>query len=110
MNLLLAADIPHGTVMGNHDDTHPPDYARNYLTYFIRWALERGITRPNEVTKATLERYQRYLLHYRKKNGDWGALKSAVRRADRAFDTQPEIARMLAALGSLLATRVSVGV
>jgi hypothetical protein len=34
MNLLLAADIPHGTVMGNHDDTHPPDYARNYLTYF----------------------------------------------------------------------------
>jgi hypothetical protein len=34
MNLLLAADIPHGTVMGNHDDTHPPDYARNYLMYF----------------------------------------------------------------------------
>lgn len=43
---------------------------RNYLTYFIRWALERGVTRPNEVTKATLERYQRYLLHYRKRDGD----------------------------------------
>jgi len=43
---------------------------RNYLTYFIRWALERGITRPNEVTKATLERYQRYMLHYRKRDGE----------------------------------------
>ena len=43
---------------------------RNYLTYFIRWALERGITQPCEVTKAILERYQRYMLHYRKKNGD----------------------------------------
>ncbi len=34
MNVLLDADLPHGTVMGNHDDTHPPDYARNYLDYF----------------------------------------------------------------------------
>ncbi len=41
MNLLLNADIPHGTVMGNHDDI-PPDYAdahgvsyiKNYLDYF----------------------------------------------------------------------------
>lgn len=43
---------------------------RNYLTYFIRWAMERGLTRPNEVTKATLERYQRHLLHYRKRDGE----------------------------------------
>ena len=42
---------------------------RNYLTYFIRWALERGLTQPCEVTKAILERYQRYLLHYRKRDG-----------------------------------------
>jgi hypothetical protein len=36
MNLLLEADIPHGTVMGNHDDTneHGPDYQRYYLDYF----------------------------------------------------------------------------
>jgi hypothetical protein len=34
MDLLLEADIPHGTVMGNHDDNHPPDYARNYLEFF----------------------------------------------------------------------------
>ncbi len=34
MRMLLDADIPHGTVMGNHDDNHPPDYARNYLDHF----------------------------------------------------------------------------
>ena len=34
MDLLLQADIPHGTVMGNHDDNHGPDYRSNYLTYF----------------------------------------------------------------------------
>ena len=40
-----------------------------YLSYFIIWAEDRGITRPNEVTKPILERYQRYLYHYRKKDG-----------------------------------------
>jgi len=34
MDLLLEADIPHGTVMGNHDDNHGPDYAANYLAFF----------------------------------------------------------------------------
>lgn len=37
-----------------------------YLGYFIQWAEERGITRPTEVTKPILDRYQRYLYHYRK--------------------------------------------
>lgn len=41
-----------------------------YLRYFVAWCDERGITRPCEVTRAVLERYQRYLYHYRKKNGD----------------------------------------
>jgi integrase/recombinase XerD len=40
-----------------------------YLNYFILWAEERGITRPNEVTKPILERYQRYLYHHKKKDG-----------------------------------------
>ena len=34
MDLLRQADIPHGTVMGNHDDNHGPDYRSNYLAYF----------------------------------------------------------------------------
>ncbi len=42
---------------------------QNYLGRFIEWAEERGITKPAEVTKAILERYQRFLYHYRKENG-----------------------------------------
>jgi integrase/recombinase XerD len=41
-----------------------------YLRYFVAWCDERGITRPSEVSRAVLERYQRYLYHYRKQNGD----------------------------------------
>lgn len=41
----------------------------HHLREFIHWAEERGLTRPTEVTKPTLERYQRWLYHYRKKNG-----------------------------------------
>ena len=41
-----------------------------YLRYFVAWCEEREITRPSEVTRAVLERYQRYLYHYRKDNGD----------------------------------------
>ncbi|MCE9561783.1 MAG: site-specific tyrosine recombinase XerC [Planctomycetes bacterium] len=37
---------------------------------FIGWATDRGITKPNEVTKPILERYQKFLLIYRKSNGD----------------------------------------
>jgi integrase/recombinase XerD len=38
----------------------------SYLTLFCAWCEERGITRPAEVTKPILERYQRHLYHYRK--------------------------------------------
>ena len=30
-----------------------------YLRYFVAWCIERDITRPSEVTRAVLERYQR---------------------------------------------------
>ena len=39
-----------------------------YLRWFASWALERGITRPGEVTKPVLERYQRHLFNYRSKD------------------------------------------
>jgi integrase/recombinase XerD len=42
---------------------------RLYLGYFIDWCAERGLQKPGEITKPILERYQRYLYHYRKKNG-----------------------------------------
>ncbi len=42
---------------------------QHYLGAFVSWCQDRGITRPAEVTKALLERYQRWLYHYRKDNG-----------------------------------------
>ena len=41
-----------------------------YLRFFIEWAYEHGLREPIEVTRPVLERYQRYLFFYRKKNGE----------------------------------------
>ena len=41
-----------------------------HIGFFIAWAQERGLREPLEVTRPVLERYQRYLFHYRKKNGE----------------------------------------
>ena len=40
------------------------------LRRFIEWCDERGIDDPKAITKPILERYQRYLYHYRKDNGE----------------------------------------
>ncbi|MNW07350.1 site-specific tyrosine recombinase XerC [compost metagenome] len=36
---------------------------------FIGWVEERGVGHPSQVSRAVLERYQRWLHHYRNKNG-----------------------------------------
>jgi integrase/recombinase XerD len=41
-----------------------------YLDCLLQWLEERGVNKPAEVTKPILERYQRYLYHYRKENGE----------------------------------------
>ena len=38
------------------------------LSHFITWCEDRSITQVTEVTKPILERYQRYLYHYRRPN------------------------------------------
>ncbi len=43
---------------------------RRYIGYFIGWSEQRGLTKPSEITKPILERYQRFLFLYRKTNGD----------------------------------------
>ena len=45
------------------------DHARWSIGDFVRWAEERGIEHPMEVTRPILESYQRYLYYYRQKNG-----------------------------------------
>jgi integrase/recombinase XerD len=39
------------------------------LTVFFRWCDERGLTKPEEVTRPILERYQRHLFYVRKRDG-----------------------------------------
>ena len=36
---------------------------------FIHWCDERGLSRPQDITRPILERYQRFVYHYRKHNG-----------------------------------------
>lgn len=40
-----------------------------YIRYFLLWCLDRGLHRPQDITKPILERYQRYLFLYRKEDG-----------------------------------------
>jgi integrase/recombinase XerD len=42
---------------------------RCYLAYFHDWCRERGLENATEITLPILERYQRWLYHYRKKDG-----------------------------------------
>ncbi|TWT55521.1 site-specific tyrosine recombinase XerC [Allorhodopirellula solitaria] len=51
-----------------------------YLNYFIQWAEDRGLTRPTEITKPILERYQRFLYHYRKADGQSLSFRSQSSR------------------------------
>lgn len=46
------------------------------LKYFSQWCEERGITRPQEVSRPVLESYQRYLYHYRSKKGNRLTIRS----------------------------------
>lgn len=39
------------------------------LGYFLNWCRERSLTEASEITRPVLERYQRYLFYYRKKDG-----------------------------------------
>jgi integrase/recombinase XerD len=43
---------------------------RQALIVFVRWAAERSLGRPQDITLPILERYQHYLFHYRKANGE----------------------------------------
>ena len=40
------------------------------IGYFLDWCRERGLDDVAEITRPVLERYQRSLYHYRKKNGE----------------------------------------
>jgi integrase/recombinase XerD len=45
-------------------------HARQLLRYFVAWCEERGITRPVEVARTTIERYLKWLFAYRQEKND----------------------------------------
>lgn len=49
---------------------HTIDARERTLRVFAAWAAERGLIRPQEVTKPILERWQRHLFLYRKADGE----------------------------------------
>jgi len=50
------------------------------LSHFLRWCLERSITRPHGVTLEMLERFQRHVYYYRQRNGQPLSLSSQSHR------------------------------
>jgi integrase/recombinase XerD len=53
---------------------------RHGLSTFILWCAERGLERPNEITKPILERYQRHLYYHRKPNGEPLSFRTQAQR------------------------------
>ena len=41
-----------------------------HIRLFLEWCNQRGLAEPTDITRPVLERYQSYLFHYRKKNGE----------------------------------------
>lgn len=46
------------------------DIRERMLKRFIHWCEARGLDKPQDITRPILERYRRYLYHYRKANGE----------------------------------------
>ena len=53
---------------------------RTHIGFFVEWCRDRGVTEPTEVTRPILEHYQRYLFHYRQKNGNPLTFRSQLAR------------------------------
>lgn len=68
LNLYLASFLEWSEVRGFTKQTI--ETRQNSLRRFIAWCDERDLTRPQDITLPILERYQRYLYHYRKPNGE----------------------------------------
>ena len=68
MELLMHEHLNALSVRGYSENTVRS--RRFYLGFFIQWAYEHGLREPIEITRPVLERYQRYLFFYRKKNGE----------------------------------------
>ena len=64
--------------------THTIKNRRIELGYFIDWCEERGLSRPDDITRAMLERYRQHVFHYRTRHhgGGHGSAGSAESAGD----------------------------
>src|SRR6266702_1062272 len=51
-----------------------------YVRYLIAWCDERSITKPQQLDRPILERYQRYLFYYRKRDEEPLSTRSQLMR------------------------------
>lgn len=58
------------SLLVKHYSERTVETRRTQLMFFVNWLQERGIEDAVDVTRPVLERYQRYLFHYRMKNGE----------------------------------------
>jgi integrase/recombinase XerD len=66
--------LTHLAVVGQ--SPHSVVGAKAALGRFIRWCQERSVTRPSQVDRPMVERYQHHLFHHRKRNGEPMAAQS----------------------------------
>lgn len=52
----------------------------DYLALFLSWCKERSLTRPQEITRPILQRYQRHLFYFRTPGGKALSFRSQVNR------------------------------
>jgi len=64
----LALAFAESQEAGGRTEATVTNYLRN-LRYFAAWAIEREVTKPLEVTRPLVERYQAWVCHYRKSSG-----------------------------------------
>jgi integrase/recombinase XerD len=67
LQALLEEYLRYLEVKGFTEDTR--SVRRIHLYMFERWAAERSLVESVEITRPVLERFQRHLFHYRKKDG-----------------------------------------
>ena len=60
--------LTHMGVMGQ--SPHSVNSSKAALRRFIRWCQERSVTRPAQVDRPLVERFQQSLFHHRKRNGE----------------------------------------
>ena len=65
----MMRDHLHALAVQNYS-VHTVRNRQVHIGFFIEWCKQRGLSEPVEVTRPVLERYQRHLFHYRKKNGE----------------------------------------